>query len=203
MRLLDVATAAYLSDPVGVISRPMVHVTARGHDTDATEALGLWQGDDTLTVALEGVQRSYHGAGSLVAMEPMRAGIGLDVRMVQITLNNLTPEVEQLLRAYDPRLAPAEIHRALLSPQTRQLVAEPTRLFRGWVEAVMIRTPEAGGTGEAQMTLASAARGLTRGLTLTRSQVEMQRRQSADAFRTYGDVAGQVGVWWGEKREQP
>jgi|AACY02.3.fsa_nt_gi hypothetical protein len=40
--------------------------------------------------------------------------------------------------------------------------AEPIRVFRGWVDEVKIRTGEVGGSGEATVTLASAARGLTR-----------------------------------------
>ena len=50
--------------------------------------------------------------------------------------------------------------------------------------------------------MASAARGLTRPLTLTRSDAEMRRRNASDPFRSYTDVAGEVGVWWGEKRER-
>ncbi len=68
----------------------------------------------------------------------------------------------QLLRGYDARLAPAEVHRALLSLETGQLIAEPIRVFRGWVDEVKILTGEVGGTGEATVTLTSAARGLTR-----------------------------------------
>ena len=128
--------------------------------------------------------------------------------MLQLALSPLTPEVAQLLRGYDARLAPAEVHRALLSLETGQLIAEPIRVFRGWVDEVKIRTGavsetgEVGGTGEATVTLASAARGLTRPLTLTRSDAEMRRRNAGDAFRRYTDIAGEVGVWWGEKRER-
>ena len=114
----------------------------------------------------------------------------------------MTPEVALLLRGYDGRLAPAEVHRALLSPETGQPVAAPIRVFRGWVDEVTLRTGAVGGAGEATVTLASAARGLTRALTLTRSEAEMRRRTPGDAFRRYTDIAGEVGVWWGEKRER-
>lgn len=202
MRILDPTSAEYLSARTGVASRHMVHVVARNRATGAPEALGLWQGDDHLTIAIGGVNRTYYGAGALVGVEPIRAGIGLEVRMLQIGLSPLTPEVAQLLRGYDARLAPAEVHRALLSLETGQLIAEPIRVFRGWVDEVKLRTGEVGGTGEATVTLASAARGLTRALTLTRSDAEMRRRSNADAFRRYTDIAGEVGVWWGEKRER-
>jgi hypothetical protein len=202
MRLLDTASSDYLSARAGVASRHMVHVIARNRATGAQEALGLWQGDDHLMIAINGVNRTYYGAGTLVGVEPIRAGIGLDVRLLQLGLSPLTPEVAQLLRGYDARLAPAEIHRALLSLETGQLIAEPIRVFRGWVDEVKIRTGDVGGTGDATVTLASAARGLTRALTLTRSDAEMRRRTAGDAFRRYTDIAGDVGVWWGESRER-
>jgi len=202
MRILDPASADYLAARTGVASRHMVHVVARNRATGAQEALGLWQGDDHLTIAIGGLNRTYYGAGALIGVEPIRAGIGLEVRMLQIALSPLTPEVAQLLRGHDARLAPAEVHRALLSLETGQPIAEPIRVFRGWVDAVQIRTPEVGGTGEATVTLASAARGLTRALTLTRSDAEMRRRNAGDAFRSYSDIAGEVEVWWGEKRER-
>ena len=202
MRILDPTSAAYLAARTGVASRHMVHVIARNRTTGAQEALGLWQGDDHLTITINGANQTYYGAGGLIGVEPIRAGIGLEVRMLQIGLSPLTPEVAQLLRGYDARLAPAEVHRALLSLETGQLIAEPIRVFRGWIDEVKIRTGEVGGTGEATVTLASAARGLTRALTLTRSDAEMRRRSNADAFRRYTDIAGEVGVWWGEKRER-
>ena len=202
MRILDPTSAAYLAARTGVASRHMVHVIARNRATSVQEALGLWQGDDHLTIAIGGANRTYYGAGALIGVEPIRAGIGLEVRMLQLALSPLTPEVAQLLRGYDARLAPAEVHRALLSLETGQLIAEPIRVFRGWVDEVKIRTGEVGGTGEATVTLASAARGLTRALTLTRSDAEIRRRNAGDAFRRYTDIAGEVGVWWGESRER-
>ena len=202
MRILDPTSAEYLSAHTGVASRHMVHVIGRNRSTGAPEALGLWQGDDHLTIAINGANRTYYGAGGLIGVEPIRAGIGLEVRMLQATLSPLTPEVALLLRGYDTRLAPAEVHRGLLSLETGQLIAEPIRVFRGWVDEVKIKTGEVGGTSEAAVTLASAARGLTRALTLTRSDTEMRRRNAGDRFRDYADIAGEVGVWWGEKRER-
>ena len=208
MRILDPTSTEYLSACTGVASRHMIHVVARNRATGAQEALGLWQGDDHLTIAINGVNRTYYGAGGLIGVEPIRAGIGLEVRMLQALLSPLTPEVALMLRGYDARLAPAELHRGLLSLETGQLIAEPIRVFRGWVDEVKIRTGAVSGTGEgsdtgeATVTLASAARGLTRALTLTRSDAEMRRRNSGDRFRDYTDIAGEVGVWWGEKRER-
>jgi hypothetical protein len=51
MRILDPTSAAYLAARTGVASRHMVHVIARNRATGAPEALGLWQGDDHLTIS--------------------------------------------------------------------------------------------------------------------------------------------------------
>lgn len=65
MHLLDSTSAEYLSARTGVASRHMVPVIARNRKTDAQEALGLWQGDDHLTMAIGGINRIYFGAGGL------------------------------------------------------------------------------------------------------------------------------------------
>jgi hypothetical protein len=127
---------------------------------------------------------------------------GLVVRMQRLTLSPLSPEVAQMLRGYDPRLAPVEIHRALFYPESRELVAEPRRVFKGWIDQAPITTPEIGGAAMAEVSLASAARALTIPLAAKKSD-ETQRRRGDDRFRRYADVSGQVEVWWGEARANP
>ena len=97
MRILDTASSEYLTAHTGVASRHMVHVIARNRQTGAQEALGLWQGDDHLTIAIDGVNRTYYGAGGLIGVEPIRAGIGLEVRMLQATLRNVSTTLRQWL----------------------------------------------------------------------------------------------------------
>jgi len=127
---------------------------------------------------------------------------GLVVRMQRLTLSPLSPEVAQMLRGYDPRLAPVEIHRALFYPESRELVAEPRRVFKGWIDQAPITTPAIGGAAMAEVSLASAARALTIPLAAKKSD-ETQRRRGGDRFRRYADVSGQVEVWWGEARANP
>ena len=68
MRILDPTSAAYLAARAGVASRHMVHVIARNRTTGAAEALSLWQGDDHLTIAINGTNRTYYGAGGLIGV---------------------------------------------------------------------------------------------------------------------------------------
>ena len=69
-------------------------------------ACGRAQGDDHLTIAINGVNRSYFGVRTLIGMEPIRADLGLEVRMLQLALSPLTLEVALMLRGHERYRAP-------------------------------------------------------------------------------------------------
>lgn len=200
MRSYDAQTNAYLAARGGVIARHLVWITGRDRNTDAPQSLGLWTGSETRSITIGGQARTYAGAGAMLALEPITAGMGLDVRILQARFAPVAPAVQAALLQYDPRFAPVEIHRALFDPVSWVLVSEPHRVFRGWVNKVLIRE---GDPAEAVVDFASAARGLTRALTLRRSDAAMRQRSATDAFRAYTDISGDVGVWWGERRRDP
>ena len=50
------------------------------------------------------MSRSCYDAGAVIGVEPIRAGIGLEVGKLQIALSPLTPHVALLLRGHDARL---------------------------------------------------------------------------------------------------
>ena len=197
MRIYDAATAAYLSAREGVIARTLVWITARNRISGSAETAGFWNGLDDLTITVDGQPRLYRGAGALMSVEGISAGVGLEVRVVQVTLSPLAPEVAQVLRGYDPRLAPVEIHRALFDLGTGALVGAPHRTFRGAVSDLSIVTGE---DAQATLSLVSAARDLTRSVSAYRSDASMRQRAATDSFRAYADISGEVDVWWGEKR---
>lgn len=198
MRSFDTATAAALAAP-SIVARALVWIRAKDRTTGTEETIGLWTGEDVASFTINGQARTYYGAGALLAIEPIVSQAGLVVQMSRMTLSPLAPEVAQAIRGYEPRLAPVEIHRALFDPDTMGLVAEPHRMFSGWIDEVVLTTPEAGGTATCEVTLASAARGLTRTLPLKKSD-ESQKRRSGDRFRRYADISAAVDVFWGEKR---
>jgi len=199
MRLYDSATTSYLSTQIDIVAHGLLWVKARNRDTDETEDLGLWSGDDHQEFVIGGETRLYYGAGNLLNLDEITSQVGLTVRMQRFSLNALTPEVQQLLRGYDPRLAPIELHRALYWPETMNLVAEPHRLFKGYVDEAPISTPPKGGQAKAELVSGSSARSLTIPLALKKSD-QTQRLRGGDRFRRYIDVSSQVDVWWGEKR---
>lgn len=200
MRSFDAALAAHIAARRPTIARQMLWVSARNRSTGATETLGLWTGEYSLSVTIDGAARTYHGAGSVLDVPEMTGQIGLDVRTHNVTLSALSPEVQQLMRGYDARLAPIEIHRALFDPDApTTMIGGPVRIFRGWVDGVTFK--EEGGGHTVELTAASHSRGLTVPLMLRRSD-ESYKLRGGDRIGRYCDVSGSVPVYWGEARKK-
>ncbi|MBW6506168.1 MAG: hypothetical protein K0B00_05375 [Rhodobacteraceae bacterium] len=199
MRTFGTTTSLYLASREGVMSRLLIWVRARNRATGAEEALGLWTGDDHRSFTIDGATRLYYGAGGVLGIEPITMQTGIVVRMHRVTLAPTAPEVAQALRTYDARLAPVEIHRAFFAPASGELIEAPHRVFKGWIDAISLPTPEVGGQGAVEVTLASSARALTKVLALKKSD-ESQRRRGDDRIRRYTDISGSVDVYWGETK---
>lgn len=199
MRSYSSPELAYLTSRNGFVARGLLWVQARNRSTGAVETMGLWTGEEDREFTIGGSTRTYHGAGGLLGLDQIVMQTGLTVRMQRVSLAPIATEVAQLLRGYDAGLAPAEIHRALFDPMTGDLVAEPKRLWKGVIDTAPIHTGEIGGQSTVDVALASAARALTKGLTLTKSDA-VQSLRGGDRFRRYQDVTGKVSVVWGEKK---
>lgn len=199
MREYTTAGEAYIGDIEATRARHFVWVEAKNRGTGETEAAGFWNGSTDIQVSIDGVNRTYVGAGALLDIEPIRAGVGLDVRMHELGLSAIPDEVRQAVFGYDPRLAPVEVHRGLFNPDTNALVAEPQRVLKGTVEGLSAPRAAEGGTSRLTLTVASAARSLTRGLTLKKSDAAQRAISATDRGREYASISGAVGVFWGVK----
>jgi hypothetical protein len=197
MRDFDAATLAYLDSPAGCVVRQMVYIRARSVSTGVIEALGLWSGLDDLAITIDGEARTYSGAGSLLRPDPVVLSPGLDVRIHRVTLDAVSPEVEDLVKGYVTRFAPIEIHRALIDPETRLIVAPPVRVVRGWIDSIVFPEGAIDGNPACEIDIARATRALTRPLSAVKSNAAQSRR-GGDPFRKYGDISGAVPVYWGE-----
>lgn len=200
MRDYGAATLAYFQSRAGIIARTLIWVSARNRSTNAVETMGLWTGSDHETFTISAASRLYYGAGTVVDLPQLTFQSGLAVRMHRVGLSPLSPEVIQLIRGYDVKSAPVEIHRALYSTDTRLLIEEPHRVLTGFIDEVDLGTPAAGGTSSCILGIATSARVLTQDLALKKSD-ETQRLRSGDRIRRWGDVTGSVDVWWGAVRQ--
>lgn len=199
MQAYPSAVAAQLAARTGVRIRLLLWITARDRDTGLPESIGFWTGDDNQTFSIGGVSRDYLGAGAMLAVDPIVHQTGLVIRNLTVSLSPLSEAVALAMRGYDPRLAPAEIHQAFFDPATHLLLANPVRVFRGWVNEVEITTPEIGGDAACRVLLASNSQILTRKLPAKKSDASHQKRFSGDTFMQYADVSGTVPIAWGEK----
>lgn len=197
MREYDTATDARIADLGAMKARHLVWITARNRDTGADETAGFWNGLDDRQITIGGEVRTYVGAGALLSMEPIRAGVGLDVRMHEMALSEITPEVAQAVRGYDARLAPIEVHRALFDPETDALVGEPHRILLGTVDELKIPDPAEGGSAPLTLTVADASRAGTRVLTTKKSDAAQRAIDPTDKGREYAAISGAVKVFWG------
>lgn len=199
MRSFDAPTLAAVQNRSEIAVRVLIWVMARNRGTGAVEALGVWNGGYDRQFTIGGVPRTYVGAGALMGVPPLTYEVGLNVRQTRLTLSPIDDAVGALIRTYDCRLAPMQIHRAVFDPVTTALVSEPHRLFKGIVDELEV-TRNAKGEVACEMVVAGSARYLTKVLTLKRSDASQQLR-SGDRLLKYADVSGEVDVWWGEGRE--
>lgn len=204
VRSVDSNTSNYLNAGKGVIPRNFVWIKARNRDTGAAEYVGFWNGLDSVDVSvIDGVSglpvtRTYHAAGSLLAVGTITRTPELEVRTVRVGLSQISEAVQLAVRGYDVRHAPIEIHEGYLDLESRKLVGDAIVDFVGWVNGAPIDTPAINQNGGIQLDCVSHSRMLTKTNPAKKSH-ETQKRRSADKFRQYNTVAGQWQYWWGER----
>ncbi|WP_370303552.1 hypothetical protein [Pseudooceanicola sp.] len=204
MRSLDSNILAQFSARQGLLARVLVWMVAKDRSTGDPEAIGFWSGDDHQDFSIGGDTRTYYGAGALIEMGPLQSETGLNVRSHSVTFSPIAPEVQQVIRGYDPRLAPAEMHIAYFDQLTHSLLAEPVRVFRGFVNTVNVVTPAIGGGATAEVEFVSSAHSLTRTLARKKSHASLDARAAGDTFRQYASVTGTVQcIWGGHKAVAP
>ncbi len=198
MRAYDAATTTYMQSRGHWLAHVLIWISAANRDTGALEEIGFWTGADHVDFTIGGQVRTYYGAGTMIDADPIRLSTGLKVRTQRVKFSGVAPELQQAIRGYEPRHKPIAIHRALFDPISELLIAEPHLVLRGYVDQLQIKTPVAGGEGAIEMTIATAARALTRKSGRARSDASLRARNPDDAFRQYASLADTVEVDWGQ-----
>lgn len=176
----------------------LIWVRAKDRTFGTEETIGLWSGDDVQVIDVDGELRTYYGP-AVLPMGAIEGGVGLEVRQYRVPVPTISPEIEALLRQYDPKLARVEIHFAEFSLETRELLSLE-RPFKGWINQTPINTAAEGGEGGGELILVSAARALTKTLASYRSDADQKKREAKDRFREYSSTTGLKEVWWGQRR---
>lgn len=182
-----------------------IWIVARDMATNAPFPVGYWTWDDAGTVTVDGQARTYYGAGAALSIEPITYQLGAVVQTQRVSLGPLAPEVRQVLRGYDTRQAPVQIHLVMLDAQDRPVTAEMA--FEGVMDRFEINEGPLDDAGNSTVVcdveLVSNARHLTRTLSLKQSDASQRLRNPNDRFRQYADVAGEVRVTWMGETDNP
>ncbi|MEL7098294.1 MAG: hypothetical protein AAGM84_05640 [Pseudomonadota bacterium] len=178
----------------------LVWLSGKDRTTGDAETIGLWTGPDHTTFDIDGVTRTYYGAGSIIEADPFEYAVGLEVRTQRLVFSGVAPEVMQATRAYDPRLAPVEMHEAHFHPETGTLLAAPERVYKGFVDLAPEIVGPDGASDTIELELVGTSFALRRALAVKKSRAALRARAPADAFRDDITVTGVVECYWGEAR---
>lgn len=195
MRDIGSAILTLLARRTGVIVRNAVWIVAKEIATGDPASLGFWDGQYDLTTTIGGAERTYTAANSVFSIPTITTQVGLEQRVMRISIAGMSDALITAARAYDARLAPIEVHRLVSDPYSGALLGH-WRLFRGVVETITLPRAEAGGESQGEIAAMSSARALSRTLAFKKSDAVQQRR-SGDRFRRYVTVSGSVNVVWG------
>lgn len=208
MKSIDVQTRAALENRAAIAPVNLLWIEGKNRETGATEAIGFWNGLDTVDAQVINpntglpVTRTFNAAGALLDVPAIPMTSDLTARTIRIKLSQINDAVQNAVRGYDIRHARVEIFRGLLNVETMLPVGPALPRFVGWVNGAPITTPAVGEEGSISLDCVSYTRLLTKTNPLRRSD-EQQRRRSGDRFRRYTDVAGEwlQDIHWGEEKK--
>jgi hypothetical protein len=81
----------------------------------------FWTGEDNVATSVVSAitggtgSRNYVGGGTLLEVPPIVDAIGLEARSIEIGLSQIHASVQDMVRAYNIRVATVELHRGICS----------------------------------------------------------------------------------------
>jgi hypothetical protein len=174
-------------------------VRGKNRETGAVETMGLWSGDEDITISVETptggtASRSYLG-GCNLRVDDMHFGADLTDRPVTVSMSQIADAAQQLVRGYEVRLAYCEIHAT--SWAGGDFASVPQLQWIGVVDEVLIATPETGGDGSMGFTVRSELMSLlSQSSPAKSSDSHQKRRQAGDRFSEYSSVIRSRQIQW-------
>jgi hypothetical protein len=132
-------------------------------------------------------------------VSPIARTADLTIQTVTITIGQIAAVAQQLVRGYDLRLAPVEIHDMAFDTITRQPSAAPEIAFLGIADGAPIKTPAVGQDGNVEISAISAAIAMLERTNPAKSSYEGQKRRSGDEFGLYSSTVANWQIPWGQK----
>lgn len=206
MTVIPAAVLTALAERRGHAARALFWFVGRDRATGQPAPLGLWTGDDAAQFTINGQPRTYYGP-AIVAAGTIRTGIGLNVPALNLSMACRADEVQQALRAYDPRGAQVEIHTVVFALATGVMVGTPFLRWRGRLDELTWTTGAMGDDGAAvstaDLTIVPEADRLTVPLPAFRSDADQQAIYPGDAFFAHAARMATFEVVVGEHKVKP
>lgn len=199
MRTLPAELTAHLNAVSGVKMRQLLWVEAKNRTTGEPETIGFWSGEDHQVFVIDGETRTYYGSMQFISFGEVMLDSTLNIRKLTAKVSAISPEIEVVLREYEPKMAPVETHVAFFYPDTNNLICPPLKMHKGWIDRFPIKTPPVGEDGEGSLEMVNHTRMLTRRLPHKRSDDTQRRRSGTDSFFADVGMTGQVTTPWGSK----
>lgn len=201
MQIFDAAFGASLTAAQDGSIAPIyfLWVVARDRETGAEAPIGLWSGDEDITITIEqpdggSVSRTYLGACNL-EIDGIQYVADLTDNPVSASLSQLAPAAQLLVRGLDVRLAYCEIHATTWTGGA--LTSAPQLQWIGIVDEGPISTPGAGGEGGIALSIRSEIMTQLGQVSPAKSSDAHQRRRlSADRFCEYSGIIGSRSIQW-------
>lgn len=200
----DAASLAALALRQQII-RWHVWITPRDLTTgELVAASGFWTGESAYAFnVIDGqtgatVARTYSGSGKISDIDQIVLEAGIGIRTVQVRLNMIDTAINNFVRGYQLRKAPAEIHLGLLDIETRNPVAAFRPRFVGEVNKATLSTGAIFGLGGGcTLELVSDTRHLSKISGDKRSDENQQKRAPGDRFFKDAEIMGSRELFWG------
>lgn len=163
--------------------------------TGAIERIGLHTGIDDMTLSVDGQTRTYIGAGNMLTIPEFVYSMGLEYEVQEMSFAILSPEIHNLIRAYQSENGKIEIHCAFFNRPDMSLVGT-SAAFKGFMTQAVIEENET--EMSATIGIESGIRNGTRTSVLMRSDESQKLRDPDDTAFEYAAISASVPVIWGQ-----
>lgn len=178
-------------------ARWLIWIKAKNRQTGSVEAAGISTLDDDMTLAIDGANRKYAGAGPIIGIPEITYEAGTVIQNQRLTLSIIDPTTINLIRAYDSSFAPVEMRICFFNTDKGTVIGVPIA-YQGTVDSIHIKEGE---QASCEIVVASLNRNGTRTLSLKKSDAAQKLRNPNDNGRRYASVAGTVEVAWGMEHD--
>lgn len=174
-------------------------VVAKNRISGADEAMGLWTGDEDISHNVQTptgglTTRDYLGGANL-SIDGLKLVADLTDEPVTVSMSQIAPATQQLVRGTDVRLAYCEIHSTSRAGGVFSSVPQLQHI--GIVDDVDIDTPQVGGEGRIGLIVRSELMTQLQSPNPAKSSDSHQkRRQAGDEFSKYSGAIAARKIHW-------